>query len=138
MLSHAIHTHILQPSHLPTLLRTIRGALFPSNTMAPPRSIPSVAETLLIRRRCAETLLTLIPINVQHIYFGTGSGLLRRGAVEDGRERRIAEVEEVLNVFEDPYCNKHLMYGIIELIFVRLIPEISEKSVEELRADRLG
>lgn len=138
MLSHTIHTHILQPSHLPTLLRTIRGALFPSNTLAPPRSIPSPAEALLIRRRCAETLLSLVPMNVQHIYYRTGSGMFGQGSGEEGRERRIKEVEEVLDVFEDSYCNKHLVYGIVELILVRLIPELSERSVEELREERLG
>jgi hypothetical protein len=138
MLSHAIHTHVLQSSHLPTLLRTIRSAVFPSNTLAPPRIIPSPAEALLIRRRCAETLLSLVPINVQHIYFGTGSGMFGQGSAEEGQERRFKEIEEVLNVFDDAYCNKHLMYGIVELILVRLIPELSERSVEELREERLG
>lgn len=61
-----------------------------------------------------------------------------QGSAEEGQERRIKEVEEVLNVFDDTYCNKHLMYGIVELILVRLIPELSERSVEELREERLG
>jgi hypothetical protein len=30
------------------------------------------------------------------------------------------------------------MYGIVDLILVRLIPEMGEKGVEELLADRLG
>ena len=138
MLSHAIHTYILQSSHLPTLLRTIRGAVFPSNTLGPPRIIPSAAEALLIRRRCAETLLSLVPVNVQHVYFGTGSGMFGMGSVEEGREKRVKEVEEFLNVFDDNYCNKHLMYGIVELILVRLVPELSERGVEDLRDERLG
>ena len=106
--------------------------------LASPRITPSPAETLFIRRRCAETLLSLVPINVQHIYFGTASGLLGQGSEKEGRERRIKEVEEMLNVFSDSYCNKHLMYGIVELILVRLLPELSEKSVEELREERIG
>lgn len=47
-------------------------------------------------------------------------------------------MEDVLNVFGDNYCNKHLLYGIIELIIVRLIPELAEKGVEELWEERLS
>lgn len=79
-----------------------------------------------------------MPTHLQHIYFGTGSGIFGQGSAEDGKEKRVKEVEEVLNVFEDTYCNKHLMYGVVELILVRLIPELSERSVEELREERLG
>jgi hypothetical protein len=121
------------------LLRAIRAAIFPSNTLAPPRIVPSPAEALLIRRRCAETLLSLVPLRVQVIYFGGGNGLL--GADVDGgagRARRISEVEEVLDVFGDSYCNKHLMYGIVELILVRLIPELAERGVEDLMGERLN
>lgn len=71
-------------------------------------------------------ILTLIPVKVQEVYFGAGV------------ERRIREVEEVLNMFEDRYCNKHLLYGVVDLIVVRLIPEMAEKGVEELLADRLS
>lgn len=55
-----------------------------------------------------------------------------------GRERRVKEVEEVLDIFSDRYCNKHLLYGVVELIIVRLVPEMAEKGVQELLTDRLG
>jgi hypothetical protein len=125
-LSHAIQTHVLDPSLLPLLLRTAREALFPNNTLAPPRTIPSPSEQLLIRRRCVEAILSLLPAKMQVIYFGAGI------------ERRVGEVEEVLNVFSDSYCNKHLLYGIVELIIVRLIPELADKGVEELLEERLS
>jgi hypothetical protein len=126
LLSHAIQTHVLDPALLPNLLRSARAALFPNNTLAPPRTSPSASEQLLIRKRCAETILSLIPAKIQDIYFGPGI------------ERRVREVEDVLNVFGDNYCNKHLLYGIIELIIVRLIPELAEKGVEELWEERLS
>jgi hypothetical protein len=47
-------------------------------------------------------------------------------------------VERVLDVFGDSYCNKHLLYGVVELIIVRLIPEMAEKGVEELLQERLN
>ncbi|TVY54715.1 PXA domain protein 1 [Lachnellula cervina] len=126
ILSHAVQTHVLDPSLLPLLLRTARSALFPNNTLAPPRTIPSPDEQLLIRHRCAEAILSLLPAKVQDIYFGAGI------------ERRVGEVEEVLDVFSDSYCNKHLLYGIVELIVVRLIPELDHKGVDELLEERLS
>jgi hypothetical protein len=111
---------------LPLLLRTARSALFPNNAPAPPRKVPSQSEQLLIRRRCAEAILSLVPVRIQGVYFG------------DGRERRVAEVEELLNIFDDNYCNKHLLYGAVELILVRLMPELAEKGVEELLEERLS
>ncbi|KAH8595815.1 PXA domain-containing protein [Bisporella sp. PMI_857] len=126
ILSHFIKTHILDPTLLPQLLRTARGAVFPNNAPGPPRMIPSPADQLLIRQQCAEAILSLIPTRIQDIYFGPGV------------ERRVHEVEEVLNCFSDSYCNKHLLYGAVELIIVRLMPELAEKGVEELLAERLG
>ncbi|KAI9048968.1 hypothetical protein LZ554_006817 [Drepanopeziza brunnea f. sp. 'monogermtubi'] len=126
ILSHAIQTHLLDPTLLPQVLRIARAALFPNNAPGPPRLIPSPAEQLLIRRQCAETLLSLVPAKMQDVYFGPGI------------ERRVREVEEALNVFDDAYCNKHLLYGIVELIIVRLMPEMAEKGVEELLEERLN
>lgn len=124
ILSNAIRTHVLDPALLPQLLRTVRAALFPNNAPAPPRVIPTPAEQLILRRRCAQTLLSLVPMRVQAIYFG--------GSDAEG------QVEDVLDAFGDSYCNKHLLYGIVELIIVRLVPELTEKGVEELLAERLS
>ena len=126
ILSHAIQSHVLDPALLPTLLRTARAALFPNNAPAPPRIVPTASEQLLIRQRCAQTILTLIPARIKDIYFGPGI------------DRRVREMEDVLDVFGDSYCNKHLLYGIVELIIVRLIPEMAEKGVEELLQERLS
>ncbi len=126
ILSHAIQTKILDPKLLPLLLRNARAALFPNNAPAPPRIIPSPAEQLAIRQRCAQIILSLIPTKVQGIYFG------------GGEERRTKEVEDILDVFDDSYCNKHLLYSIVELVIVRLIPEMGEKGIEELLEERLN
>jgi hypothetical protein len=44
----------------------------------------------------------------------------------------------VLDVFGDAYCNKHLVYGIVELVLVRLMPELAERGVIELWEERLN
>lgn len=56
-------------------------------------------------------------------------------AEEDGM---VDEVEGLLMVLGDDYCNKHLMYSVLELILVRLMPELSDKGVVELWDERLG
>ncbi|TAQ87754.1 hypothetical protein B7494_g3924 [Chlorociboria aeruginascens] len=124
ILSHAIQTKALDPALLPLFLRTARGALFPNNVPVSPRSVPSAAEQLLLRQRCAEAVLSLIPEKMQDVYFGPG------------RVGRVKDIEEILNIFHDKYCNKHLLYGVVELIVVRLIPELAEKGVEELLEER--
>jgi hypothetical protein len=104
--------------------------------------VPDAAEQLAIRRRCAETLLKVVPLAVQDVFFGVGSSLFAngdgKGKGEESRERRIREVEEVLMVFGDSYCNRHLMFGVVELILVRLMPELAEKGVEDLLLERLS
>lgn len=58
---------------------------------------------------------------------------------QDPDARIISEIETgILDVFSDPYCNKHLMYGALELVLVRLVPELAEKGVVELWEERLS
>jgi len=128
LVSHAIHTHALDPKLIPLLLHTARSTLFPNNALGPPRSIPSLAEQLEIRTLCAESLLELIPDRVQTVYFGRSSG----------KGDRVQAIEAVLDVFSDGYCNRHLMYGVVELVLVRLMPELGEKGVCELWEERLS
>lgn len=149
LLSHQIRTHILDPTLLPPLLRTLRQTLFPNNTLAPGRVPPTPAETLEIRRRCAQAILALIPVAVLDTYFGrspvhSSSGVSSSNidlevttAELSKEERHTREVEEVLNVFSDVYCNKHLLYGVVEIIIMRLMPELGEKGVQELLSERL-
>lgn len=51
----------------------------------------------------------------------------------------LTEIEtDILDVFSDPYCNKHLMYSAVELVLVRLMPELGEQGVAELWDERLS
>lgn len=45
---------------------------------------------------------------------------------------------DILDVFSDPYCNKHLMYGALELVLVRLMPELGEQGIAQLWEERLN
>ncbi|RYO81323.1 hypothetical protein DL766_006587 [Monosporascus sp. MC13-8B] len=233
LLSHYIHVHILDPAHLPPLLRSIRAAIFPNNAPgAPGLTAPSSEEELAsLRRRCAKAFWALMPKGVGRLYYGSStwpwfnipvsssseaSTNVRFGPFVDGgngssntdrnvsidhapvppgdrpppigeqgasspphvtrkprpaagrtgeqcvamsrnhnsdseaapchnddddgdEERILCEIETgIIDVFSDAYCNKHLMYGILELILVRLMPELAEKGVIELLEERLN
>ncbi|CVK88681.1 related to MSS51 protein [Fusarium mangiferae] len=141
LLSHHINS-LFSPSNLPPLLRTLRGILFPNNapgktTLFPPSS---EAELQALRRRAAKSLWGLLPKGVGRLYFG--GRLWRRSAESEcdlsDDEDLVDEMERLLLVLDDEYCNKHLMYSILELLLARLMPELTEKSVTELWEERLG
>lgn len=64
----------------------------------------------------------------------------KAGNPGDQQEARIlSEIETgVLDVFSDVYCNKHLMYSVLELVIVRLMPELADKGVVDLWGERLS
>ncbi|CRK47484.1 hypothetical protein BN1723_007581 [Verticillium longisporum] len=81
LLSHAIHSRLLDSSHLPTLLRATRGALFPNNAQGVSSLTPPADESQLraLRRRCASALLALVPRWLSRFYLsGRGLGLRSR------------------------------------------------------------
>ncbi len=126
----AIRTHVLPPSILPPILLNLRIALFPGNARGPPAlEPPSDEERLQIRRRCAEAILSLVPPIVSRVYFNVN-------ADKDGDEEAVRHVEDVLDVFGNAYLNKHLVYNIIELVIVRLVPEMGDLTPSELLSER--
>ncbi|KAH8716080.1 hypothetical protein HC256_004863 [Beauveria bassiana] len=138
LLSHYIQ-QLFSASHLPGLLRTLRGVLFPNNapgksTLAPPSSDD---EFVALRKRAASALVGLLPTGVAKFYLGSKSGG-ESGAAAAQEDGMVDGMEDLLMVLNDEYCNKHLMYSILELILVRLMPELSEKGVGELWEERLG
>ncbi|EEH45273.2 uncharacterized protein PADG_01423 [Paracoccidioides brasiliensis Pb18] len=66
-----------------------------------------------------------------------GASLGEHEANDDQEELLLSAFErDILDLFADTYCNKHLMYSIIETVLVKLLPEISELGVTELMAER--
>jgi len=124
--SHAIHTRILNPALVPVILRALRAALFPNNSLGPPRQVPTEEEAKAIKSRCAISLLALLPVPVASAFFATPQ-----------RERQLEHIEEILSSFEDAYLNKHLIYQVVELIILRLAPELGSKGVEELYKEHM-
>jgi hypothetical protein len=109
------------------LLRTLRATLFPSNGLGPARQPPSEGEAKEIKRRCAATLLGLLPTKVACAFFAN------KNQVD-----HLRQVEALLDCLDDIYLNKHLVFAIVELIVVRLVPELGNGGVQALLEERLG
>ncbi|POR37218.1 Putative mRNA processing protein (Mss51) [Tolypocladium paradoxum] len=139
LLSHHIQS-LFSASHLSPILRTLRGVLFPNNTPGSTTLFPpsSDAELRALRRRAARCLWGLLPRGVRRVYFGGPLWERRAGGHGAEEESMVDEVEGLLMVLGDDYCNKHFMYSVLELILVRLMPELSDKGVVELWDERLG
>lgn len=116
---------VLNPAFLPVVLRTVRATLFPNNGLGPPRPIPSSNEVQEIKARCAAALLALMPRNLAVIFFASADA-----------DEQHHQVEEMLSCLDDNYLNKHLIYQIIELVILRLIPELGSQGVQELLEER--
>jgi hypothetical protein len=123
----------LNPAYIPKLLRILRATLFPNNAPGPPRRIPSAAEIVAIKRRCAETIAGALPPAVGVRYFS-----IRQVNHEGKDEALVDEVEGLLDVLGDAYMNRHLIFGIVELVVVRLMPEMAERGLGELMGERIG
>lgn len=67
---------------------------------------------------------------------GTGSDDDNNDGADDDEDRYVRNIDDLLDLFADEYCNKHLVYAIIETVLVRVLPELGERSVRELMEDR--
>ncbi|KAJ9653052.1 hypothetical protein H2198_007714 [Neophaeococcomyces mojaviensis] len=95
--------------------------------MGPPAPLtPSLEEQQEIKRNAAKSIIALIPEVVPHSYYATND-----------EEVIVDQLEaDLLSPFGDQYLNKHLVYGLVELILVKLIPELGEQSITDLLAER--
>lgn len=116
LLSHAIHTRVLDPALLPPALQAIRRAIFPDDALGPARVPPADDEVVAIKRECARVIVEVVPPYVRGKYFATQDGAAMRD-----------DVESSLELFADSFVNKHLVVEIVELVFLRLFPEIGEE-----------
>lgn len=124
-------------------------------------STPSPSEIAAIKRQCATDILSLIPESIARAFFrGSAENQANDYTTNDRSEsshdeipasttkstsrESTADTEELLEAiendllepFSDAYCNKHLIYAIVELVLIKLIPELSEQTVSSLMEER--
>lgn len=119
-MSSQIQAKLLRAQFLPPLLHAIRSALFPDNALAQARVPPTADQVDEIKRACAETIVNIIPEPVRSVYFATKDQRLMQ-----------RDVESTLDLFADSYINKHLIVSAVDLLIVRLFPELSEEGTGE-------
>lgn len=125
-MSFTIQERLLRASWLPSVLRVARVAVFPDNALAPARIPPTSDEVADIRRECADTIVDTIPSVVRASFFATKDRDLMR-----------EDVATELDLLADAYINKHLIISVIELLVVRLFPELKPIEGEDT-VDQLG
>lgn len=126
-LHHLLQTHLLSAQLLPELLALARQTLFPRNSLPPPAAPPPSPEQVEeIKQACAGSILSLLP------------AFLCRRLLGDNQVDWAREVELELDIWADTWMNKHLAYKLLDLVIVRVLPEIAEKGVTELMEARLG
>ncbi|KAI4630219.1 hypothetical protein J4E80_001152 [Alternaria sp. BMP 0032] len=118
---------ILNPAFLPVALRTLRATLFPNNALGPPRQIPTYEEIKEIKRCCAARLLDLVPPKVAAAFFASYE-----------RDEQVRQIANTLDCLDDAYLNKHLVFQIVDLIVLRLFPELGEQGVKDLLEERIS
>lgn len=125
LLSDLFKAHLASPELLAKVLASSRAALFPSGSMGPPRPYPTREEQVAIREAAVQALLQRIPTLLKRHYFGANE--------HEWRE----PIERHLDLFGEREVNRHLVYQILELVVVRLVPEIGETKIYKLMAERV-
>lgn len=125
-LSDLFRSHVTSQELLIRILALARTALFPNGAMGPPKPYPTPAEQAAMRDAAREAILGRIPRVVKVHYFG-----------DDETEWKRA-VDGMLDILGEKEVNKHMVYQVLELVVVRLVPEIGEVEVWKLMGERVG
>ena len=88
--------------------------------MQPPRIPPTPSESVEIRHQAEFAALNALPDIVRKLLLGT----------EQQQEKE--NMTELFDLLGRKECNKHLLMFMVDLMVVRLIPELSEMSPKEL------
>ncbi|KAK9243702.1 PXA domain-containing protein [Lipomyces tetrasporus] len=124
LLSHFFHKYIMTSQFACSVLALSRHTLFPDNgPMAEPRPYPSEAEKRAILKRVHGNILRVVPVRVRKQVLGDDA---------------LQGVEELLSPFENKFANKHLLYFLFDMVIVKVLPELAQKTPEELKVWRLG
>lgn len=92
--------------------------MFPNNSFGPGRVPPTPEEALELRAKCAASIIAALPPIVVKQLFANSKN-------EDVHK----QVQDMLDVFGDAYLNKHLIVAIVDLVVVRLFPELESQGI---------
>ncbi|KAH8692852.1 hypothetical protein BGW36DRAFT_29187 [Talaromyces proteolyticus] len=129
-----------------------------ANPQATRRPPPAAEEVCAIKRQCAADILSLFPAPAiaQAFFCGTipratnhtnhhptNHSISNNNDDNDDNDddndntALLQAIEmDLLDPFSDAYCNKHLIFSVIETVLVKLLPELAEKGVMDLMEER--
>lgn len=116
-MSFHVQRTLLHSRWVPSVLQAARNALFPGNVLGPARIPPTMDETAAIKFECAVAIVEALPEALRVRFFATKD-----------KNLMVEDVAAELDVLADPYVNKGLVIRAIELIAVRLFPELTASS----------
>lgn len=118
------------------MLRLTRQTLFPGSCIPSSSTpVPSEVQIRQIRDQCAINLSSLIPRHVQDSIWKSQN---KQTEGDDEMSAMNAEIAHELDIWSDAYLNKHVAYSILELLLVRVMPELGEERVSELLGARIS
>ncbi|KAL9053551.1 MAG: hypothetical protein Q9162_004718 [Coniocarpon cinnabarinum] len=138
VVSRVLAFHILstfhEPAFLPSVLRSFRGSMFPNYVSASVDTAHTrpqgeqIQEMAVgeVERKAAIAILNCVPRPVAKFYFAAHSNkqILQEREGEENEKMIGVVVNEILDPFENAYANRHLIYGIMELIISAVMPEL--------------
>ncbi|KAK9470678.1 PXA domain-containing protein [Dipodascopsis tothii] len=136
--SYVFRRHMVASGNICRALQAARANLFPRNgPMGPPRVYPDDAEKRQILARVKRDIVDAVPAFMRRQVLGTTAALGGSAPGDDAGECFQA-AEELLRPFESKFANKHLLYYTLDLVIVRILPELAEHTPEEIKRWRLG
>jgi len=133
--------------HLPGILLALRTSLFPENTMLSTKTIPTTtidpsAAKPKASRGAAIAILNAVPASIARLYLKPS---IQTSQHTTSKQRELDEVEQMVAAVQrdilspfgaDEYLTKHLLYTILDHIVLEIFPELSQKTVSQILADK--
>ena len=101
-------------------LDTLRDIVWPNGVLMGPRTEPSAEEQAEIQRETESILVDTVSQPLRSLIFGAS------------RTTQLDTAHDLLDNFEDAKCNKHLVFQLLDLITVKILPELADLTPREI------
>ena len=101
-------------------LDTLRDIVWPKGVLMGPRTEPSAEEQAEIQRETERILVDTVPQPLRSLIFGAS------------RKLQLDTAHDLLDTFDNAKCNKHLVFQLLDLITVKILPELADLTPREI------
>lgn len=100
------------------ILSNTRTVLFPSGYLGPGRPAPSEKEQIETISKLITTIKDLLPEQFKYLFLGPDVK---------------TQIKEVLDIFNNTFANKQLLFKLLDLIILNIFPELSLYNPDDIR-----